>query len=360
MKGFVARIGVFGAALLLFLEILMRTAVPAADLPLGYQDRDYGIMRLDTSAVRDGRNSVGRLARPTFTWHVNDAGFNSAWEYLGPEERPGPCAVVLGNSYVQGLYSDVEDHLAGQLQRATGGTLACYNLGTSGMPLSQCTPVLQYARDRYRPDLVVILASSLARSLRDSGTVPYCRQFRLKDGVLESLPPTNFTVNRRNRLLRRSALVRYLYYNANLDLGGQGDVVESDPEAVAGDADEMAILRLVVDTVLDELSKLADGAPVIVVSDAQRNLMYAGRGRPERDFQSDLIEASCRERGVLYLDLTETFWQDYASHGQMLNFRENYHWNPYATGLATGAIVAVLQARGILDADGRWAGAGGS
>src|SRR5690606_11514722 len=119
---------VFGAALLLFLEVLMRTLVPAADLPLGYQDRDYGIMRLDTAGPREGRNSVGRLGRPTFAWRVNDAGFNSAWEYLGPDERPGPCAVVLGNSYVQGLYSDVEDHLAGQLQRATGGSLACYNL----------------------------------------------------------------------------------------------------------------------------------------------------------------------------------------------------------------------------------------
>lgn len=355
MRRFVIRLAAFGAFLLLSLEVLLRTAVPASEMPLGHQRQDFGIMVLDTTAARDGLHTMGRLGRPAFRWHVNNDGFNSAWDYHGPAGRDRPCAVVVGNSYVQGLYSDVEDHLAGRLQRALGGSMAVYNLGTSGMPLSQVPNVLAFARDAYAPDLVVVLATSLDRSVRDKRKVRYSRQYRQVDGGLEAVPPTRFHADRRTRLLRESALVRYLIYNANLNLGGGGDVVRAVPDG-PDDADQ-ALYARVLDRVLDEIVAAAGGAPVVMLYDANRRAMYAEDARPARFPSSLLAEAACRARGIPYLDLTDTFWNDYRVHHRRLNFAENYHWNPYAVGLAAGATVDALRTAGLVDAAGRWSGA---
>lgn len=352
MFSFLKRLALFGVFLLVGLEIVFRTLVPAAEMPAGYQDPQYMIMSLDRNHKLDGHNSMGRLGRPRFFWHVNNFGFNSAYDYKAPEQREKPCVVVVGNSYTQGLYSDADEHLAGQIQTAMAGGAEVYNLGTSGMPLSQCPRVVEYARDTFAPDLIIIQAGSgsVRRSLRGNGFIPFCQQYVWKENRLQALPPSRFSANKRNRLLRKSALIRYLFYNSNFNLGGQGNVqqaVQDQIPAKTALTDRDDKVGLAVDKVLSEIRELVPGTPILIVFDANRAAMYTTGEVPARLKNSPLLESACGRHGIYFLDLTTPFSREYLAHGRKLNFEDNYHWNPYGVGVVAKAVLAKLEAENL-------------
>lgn len=348
MRRFLVKLALFPLFLAVFMELLFRTVIPAAEMPAGYQEPTYQIMSLDIRTPRDGIHTLGRLGRPAFRWHINNFGFNSAYEFRPADEQQRPCVAVIGDSYTQGLYADVDDHLSARLQMAFNGSADVYNLATSGMPFSQCPPVVRYAQAQFRPDLIIIQAgsSSLVRSLRKTGLVRYCQQYESSGDSLTALPPSRFTINKRNRIIRKSALVRYLYHNANLGSKGAANIVKA-MEDDSGDADNLHGIPLaefdeVLDRIFGEIHAAAPGVPVLVVFDANRNAMYGSKTRPPRLSESPVVEAGCVRNGVHFLDLTEAFWAEYQDKGQPFNFPNNYHWNPYGVGVVSGAIWSEL------------------
>ena len=128
---FLKKLALFSLFLLVGLELVFRTVIPAAEIPAGFQDPVYQIMSLDQDVREDGHNSLGRLGRPRFAWHVNNFGFNSIYDYKIPADREAPCVAVIGNSFVEGLYGDADKHLAAQIQTAMGPAAEVYNLGTT-------------------------------------------------------------------------------------------------------------------------------------------------------------------------------------------------------------------------------------
>ncbi len=352
---FLKKMILFCGLLLLGLEIVFRFVFPAANMPYGQQIKDFGIMALERGGATSGHNTMGRFSRPAFRWQVNQAGFNSAIEYVAGADRALPCAVVVGNSYVQGLYGNVEDHLAGQLHQKMSGLMEVYNLGTSGMPFSQAPLVARFAADRYSPELIIIQtgSGSVTNSLRRNGKVPYCQQYSFQDGELVTHPPSKFVVNRKNRLARHSALVRYLYYNANYNLGGKGlvqDAVQQDRDAPAPTVSESlsAPLGLALRAAVSEIRAAAPEARVLVLCDADRKSMYTAGAKPARLVNSPLLENVCEESGFAFLDLTESFWTEYQRSGKKFNFEDNYHWNPYGISVVTEAIMTKLATMGIV------------
>jgi len=351
---FLKRLALFSAFLLVGLELVFRTVIPAAEMPAGFQDPEYRIMALDRGAKLDGHNSMGRLGRPRFAWHVNNFGFNSFYDYKIPEDRETPCIVMIGNSYTQGLYSDVDEHLAAQLQTAMGPATEVYNLGTSGMPLSQCPRVVEYAQDTFAPSLIVIQAGSgsVKRSLRENGRVPYCQQFNWVENRLSVLPPSGFTVNKRNRLLRNSALVRYLFYNSNFNLGGQGNVEQAlqDQDLVKPGTSTLEAnkkMEMAVNKVLTEIRELVPHTPILIVFDADRAALYSSGDTPDRLRHSPMLESACRNHGIHFLDMTTSFSNEYLVHGRKFNFDDNYHWNPYGVGIVANTIMTKLEAENL-------------
>ncbi len=338
MVRFVVRFGLFLVVLLVALEVLFRTLLPATVMPYGEQDVEAGIMKHETG-VRDGVHGIGRYSHPRFHWHINDDGWNSAWEYRGPDERDVPCVAVVGNSYVQGLYSDVEDHLAGRLQHRLDGRAEVYNLGTSGMPLSQSRRVVRHARDAYAPSAYVILAgfSSLKASIRDLGFVPLSEQLEVDGDGFREVGPSRQSVSPKRRLASKSAIVRYLYHNANLDLGGGGQVVKARNEGPAVDHSELYLRA--ARHVLGGLRADDPDADFVIVVDADRNAMYDTGEKPSRLPSSDILEQVCAEFGMAFVDMTDAFWTDYEAHGRLLNFPDNYHWNPYAVDLVARTVL---------------------
>ena len=350
---FLKRLALFSLFLLVGLEVVFRTMVPAAERPAGFQDPEYQIMSLDQDARKDGCNSMGRLGRPRFAWHVNNFGFNSFYDYKIPTDREVPCVAVIGNSYVEGLYGDVDKHLAAQIQAAMGPAAEVYNLGTSGMPLSQCPRVVEYARDTFAPSLIIIQAGagSVVRSLRENGWVAYCQQYAWEENSLIVLPPSRFSVNKRNRVLRKSALVRYLFYNSKFNLGGQGNAERSvqaeqdqdpiDPWTSTSESNEK--LETAINKVLSEFRELVPGTPILIVFDADRAGLYSSGETPDRLRDSPMLERICRDYGIYFLDMTATFSNEYMAEGRKFNFEDNYHWNTYAVGIVASTIMTKLK-----------------
>jgi hypothetical protein len=174
---------------------------------------------------------------------------------------------------------------------------------------------------------------------------------------LKTLPPSTFVVNQRNRKIRTSALVRYLYYNSNLNLGGQGNVQkavqDSEAEAAGAAQDENReyLSRAVTET-LGEIRALVPGTPVLFVFDADRNALYASGKKPLRLRNSPLLQNACPDFGYRFLDLTEALSGRYLKEGKPFNFPDNYHWNPYGVEVVAQAIMAELESLGWFQ-DGR-------
>ena len=356
MFSFLKRLALFSLFLLVGLELVFRTVIPAAEIPAGFQDPVYQIMSLDQDVRENGHNSLGRLGRPRFAWHVNNFGFDSIYDYKIPADREAPCIAVIGNSFVEGLYGDADKHLAAQIQTAMGPAAEVYNLGTSGMPLSQCPRVVEYARDTFAPSLIIIQAEagSVVRSLRENGWAAYCQQYAWEENNLIVLPPSKFTVNKRNRMLRKSALVRYLFYNTKFNLGGQGNVVQAeqdqdpiDPEISTSESNEK--LEMAINKVLSEIRELVPGTPILIIIDADRASLYSTGKTPDRLRDSPMLERICRDYGIHFLDMTTTFSDEYMAEGRKFDFEDNYHWNAYAVGIVAQAVMAKLESAGLFN-----------
>jgi len=342
MLKFLKRLTLFLLVVTVALEVLFRTLVPASQMPRGAQNQAYGIKHLEVSNPRSGLHTIGRLAQPRFRWQVNDAGFNSAWEYKSATERDKPCVAVVGHSYVEGFYSDVEEHMAGLLQSHLDNQVEVYNFATSGMPLSQGRRVIRYARDNFQPSTYVVFVgfSSLKASSRDLGFVPYAEQVVTEGSGFKEVGPSPMVVNRNRRYLAYSATIRYLFYNAKLTFGrGQKVAVARNVEGEIVDDSDRAYLTRVADHVLAGMRADAPEANIVLVCDADRAAMYSTHKPPTRLLTSLILEEVCPRHNVRLVDLSDPFWQEFSATGRLLNFKDNYHWDPATSDLVARVII---------------------
>jgi len=354
MRAFLGRLLGFSVLALFVLEVFFRWLLPAADMPRGYQDPEFGIMLHDTTSARSGLHTLGRFGRPAFTWHINNYGANAAEDFQPAETRQRRCIVAIGNSYLQGLYSDVDAHLSACLQRKLADDVAVYNLGTSGLTFSQCINVAAFARHHFSPDLILIQAghASLRNSIRDLRFVPYSAQYTLTDTGYVLREPSRFQVSRKNRLLRGSALVRYLFFNANINLGG-GIVQEAGRNAADAHepekrAREEAMMREVLELTLTRLLAENPGVPVLVLLDTDRSRMYETGGEVAPLADAPIYRDVCAETGVHFIDLSERFAREYRANGRRFEFADNYHWDSYGVEIVADEIAEYLASSGLL------------
>ncbi len=354
MRGFIVRVISFFVLALVVIEIIFRLPLPAADMPKGYQDPEFMIVLHDTTGTRSGLHTMGRFCRPAFRWNINNFGANSAENFRSAEAKQRPCIAAIGNSYLQGLYSDVDEHLSASLQTLLSNEVAVYNLGTSGISLSQAILVATFARHHFSPDMLIIQVnhSSLRNSVRDLGFLPYSAQFRSTDTGWVLGEPSPFRVSRKKRLLRRSALVRYLFYNANVNFGGgivqeagQNPAPAKDPDRLAHEeAMKREVLRLTLSTLQEE----NPGIPILVLLDTDRRQIYETGGQvcPLQD--SPIYSEICAVMGVHFIDLSERMAREYRSNGLRFEFDDNYHWNPYGVSIVADEIAGYMTSSGLL------------
>ena len=212
---FVIRIALSCIFFMAVLEVFFRFGLHAREYPRGIQDPMTNLSYFDNSWVSEGVGSFGPLCKPMGHWRINNAGWNSIFDYSEREGYSRPRVAILGNSYLEGWAADVEKHLDAELHEMFNGEVDIYAFGISGASFAQYLGTILYVESQFDPDVYLILLSSfgISRSL-DSSISPYRFYVEESDsGYVLVDPPEVYVQNRYGRILFRSAFARYLKLN---------------------------------------------------------------------------------------------------------------------------------------------------
>lgn len=349
---FLGRLAIFLAALAVCLELLFRFVVPATEYPVSRQDPRYLVMQYDTTGSRAGTYTTGRLARHRSHWRVNNMGWISAVDYTPGAQKMRPRIAIIGDSYIEAVYLDVDKHLARVVQDDLPVAADVYSLGAWGVDLGQMVMVARYAAHELDPDVMVLVVEygPLARTPRNLAWRPLNLQleFAPDGGVTEHLPQ-EFFPSPYGMHLKLSAAVRYLRMNAKVPLGGGAMVQEAGPAANLGQdvrpelsPEGLAWQRGVCRWLTETLAAEFPDTRFLFLLDGDRKAIARGE-RPEPLLSSGLLAEVCDGRQFRCLDLTEPLWAAHEADGVPLQWDYDYHWNEHAVRVIGRALAAALQ-----------------
>ena len=363
---FLVRAAVFLVVLACLGEVWFRVVMPASETPGYYQADPATVNRYDPFGLSAGHFTLGRLCRPGPAWHINAAGWNSAVEYRSDAERREPLVALFGDSYVEGFSTDPDQHLEWYLPQYLPGT-AAYAFGLSGWYLEQYVAVSRYARDQFRPAVLVVFVDDgdVRDSLRSNGLVSsYLWQVGGREGSFSELPPTAaYHATLKSRLARKSALLSYLRYNAKLDLpgmrgpGSQQAVVGARGLEAAGEAavasvgasGEWRTLVPAADFMIGRMCADHPGTPIVFVAYSDRYLPVDAVARTPLVPDGRAVEAACNGREQCsFLDLRYAFSRDWAAHHVRFEAADGAHWNAYANRLVARTLAAYITSKRML------------
>ncbi|MBN1165036.1 MAG: hypothetical protein JXB45_10695 [Candidatus Krumholzibacteriota bacterium] len=324
--------------LFLLLEIVFRHVLPASDPPQNYFDEKALIFNY-LPGQPDGRTSVGGLARLRARYHINNYGWNSPVDYH--EEKTVKRIAVIGDSYVDALQVDAEESYPSRLREFLGGRYEVYSFGMSGAPLSQYLHLSRYVDKLFAPDILIfnVVMNDFDESI--AGVRPFIHFLTLKiDGdTAREIPPridySHSYYNPRKRMLKKSAVVRYLFHNIKLKptLGrvfSRKNTVYADNTELSGVQRNRDKINLVADYVVSRVKAENPGKKILFVVDGARNSIYSDElDKYGLEFLHRTMRETCARHDISLLDLTDPMYRDYRTRGRMFNSKYDYHWNEY-------------------------------
>jgi hypothetical protein len=337
----------FSLGLFLVVELFFRFVLPAAEWPRGVI-LDSGIRRFDSESFSTGRYSYGRYCKGGYYYSINEQGWNSIFDYKETEERQQPMVAILGDSYLEGFYSDVSMHIDAYLTEMFDDSVSFYTFAMSGGILSQYIALMKYEIEQYNPDAYIIFinSSDILASIRELGSRhPYFFQYSLDSaGVYSELKPVAESRSHLKDILLRSAFVRYLRSNAGVSIFGGGltdenaNLEPTNPQS--GDADDYSELNASAAFLLSELNSF--GKPVLIVADCPKNWIYAGTEEEVFEDVLALRESIDEFPNVTMLELSEYYKAEYEMMHREFSVPDNPHWNAYANRIVARTIAPFL------------------
>lgn len=340
----VASIVVGLVAIALVLEIVLRF-LPVCDaqhrLPVNERDP---IFRFEPN--RAIRWSSGWNFSMTNTLRVNNDGFLSGIDYYADE--PGPLLAVVGDSYVEALMVPYEETGQGRMQKAVEGRGRVYSFALRGSPLSQYLAMAEYARDKYRPDamVIVVVGNDFDESLLAYKSEPGYHYFAERgDGALE-LQRIDYTPGRAKGLVRHSALARYLLINLELlllpsrlkdkfaDRGQRPTAYVGNTPSTVGE-ERVTRSKRGVDAFLAEFPARSglDESRILLVMDGIRPHLYEPAMLESVngsffDVMRRYFLERANETGYEVIDMQTVFMAHFARFGRRFEYTNDDHWNP--------------------------------
>ncbi|MEZ5775472.1 MAG: hypothetical protein R3D33_12435 [Hyphomicrobiaceae bacterium] len=354
--------GAIGATFM-FLELVVFGIILVPDDVLHNVTID-GVVRYqpDTRAVF--RHPDGRQTLVT----INHEGWNSTKADYALLPDPARLRVaVVGDSYVHGAFVNVDQGFPEVLERALGEAgrpAEVLRFGMDGAPLSQYLYMMRREVVRYHPDIVVVplIHNDFDESYRFLGTrynSSFMKIGEEADGSPVEILPQPFRPGWPD-VLRELRTFRYLYYETNFYLTAKsfvsryvwGEEEDWRPEFISSAVDirnisDEARIRKVTAYIMGEMKKLAEeqGFLLVFAMDGVREAVY--QGRSAEDFAVGRLNRIAAEEsarlGLPFLDLQQTFADDFAVHRQRFEFAYDWHWNERANDLVGHALARYLE-----------------
>lgn len=348
LGGFAVRVAVFLGVFLLVAEVFFRTVLPASEMPVSRYDAAHGILRYDPSIQQQGRYSSGRYAQALGSWHINASGWNSHREYLPAAERRKPAVAYFGSSFVEGFYNLLDENIAFVMEKLGGGRYDVYNFGMSDSVPSEHLEVAAYARDAFGPEVMVFFCSPwhVAATLIPA---PGRQRWQLTDGVVSKRPLVPRNTSRLRALGRRSALLRYLIFNAEFRPEFAPGSAAAKPfggnAAQGGSATELppADLKALAETMVQRAVREHPKAKVVFVTGGP----HMSDAPPVMDPASRAVAQACAAHGADHIDLSTVFHAHWLAHHERFDFAHNFHWNALAFRIIAERLDAYVRGVGI-------------
>ena len=249
---------------------------------------------------------------------INNFGFVSDFDY--DPEAEGPLLAVIGDSYVEAFMVPFRETCHGRLATRLGGTVRVYSFGASGAPLSQYLGYAEYARDTFRPKglAIVVVGNDYDESLRKYEPKGGMYQFvERPDGQL-LLERSDVEIGLRYRLVRTSALARYVMVNLGITRGRVQRLLAGENGRERARQEELERTRVAdseraVDAFLDLLPGAAGLEPggILFIVDGIRPRLYGDDGLEWAklgyvDRMRRYFMANARRMGYEIIDLEPT------------------------------------------------------
>lgn len=340
--------------------MVFRTIIPAADSPYGMYDQRYNVMKYHHGLQPKGYYTIGDLGQERFKWKINTDGWNSPIEYDSIKQPGKQRIVVFGDSYIESLMVDNDEHFPYLLGQKLGPSAEVYSMGMSGASLAQYLQMSRYANQRFDPDVLIVTCvyNDFIQSIDKyaSGRYFFLR-LNIDDTTnIKEIPPIP-RIERKFRWLKSSGTVRYFVNNKKMfrsllkrkkpssenQTARQDEVqqVQLMDEMVIGPKDSAALAptwgpaKVATDYIIGKFMEENCGKRrVIFMMDAPRLNIYQRNKEQNLLLRLEtILEESCRKHGAEFLSLSPYFESEYAQHKQRFDNDRDMHWNPYAHSL---------------------------
>ncbi|MBK6264532.1 hypothetical protein JKA74_05735 [Marivirga sp. S37H4] len=311
---------VAGLFILLFLvlECFFRWIVPAPEFPERALDTTYDVYKFEPN--QEGLYTRGRLIEAKAEWIINNEGWNSEKEYV----KGAHIIPIIGDSYVQTLFFNPENHLYNLFQEADP-VHDYYAFGIQGASLSQYLNILKYTVTQFDVDsaIIVIDEKDIIESITNLSSMPRNMQLKIKGDEIQEVPPTYFEHPLR-QFIKNFATFRYFYMNFEFQLDvGNAKVHKSKKVIKKADGKK----QQAVNYIIDEMLKIKPDLVLCFILDADRKAIYKGEEKENSDYYPYFKNYHDNERVVL-LDLQDTLQNHYQKYQQKFELSESdHHWN---------------------------------
>jgi len=329
---------------LLFELIIFRFIIRATETPIVVYDEQYGILRYDKNQMETGVYTMGQWAQIKARWRVNNYGWNSSIDYAESKSKGKTRICIIGDSYVEALQVDVEKNFVSLLREMMGDDYEVYSFGISGSPLSQYLHISRYVKKIFQPDILVFL---LVHNDFDESVA----QFKNTPDFLQLVPENDSFTERQptrpvlRQYLKISATIRYLYSNIRIgSLIGKLSEKKYDANIDVARVNELEKdIRAATDYIIGKISAENSDRKVIFIMDAPRWDIYSNNLVHSNVYwMNNMVKEICSRYGMYFLDLTESFSNDYSTHRHKFNFDIDGHWNEYGHSIAAMALFKYL------------------
>ncbi|TAN42052.1 MAG: SGNH/GDSL hydrolase family protein [Nitrospirae bacterium] len=312
---------------IIFLELVFRFVIPANQSPYYIFDTKDNLMKMSTEPFSDGVSTLGPLAQVRARWHINNEGWNSNFDYK--ENHDKPVIALFGASLIEATIVDVNQSVSAKLHEMLHGEYYSYSFGIAGATLSNMLHTSRYAVKKFSPDVLVFNVTPgliLPSSCADNGFPGFMCLEPRGDEFSETVKP--YIPKSAYRLIRKSAVVRYLYHNIGVQKLVLRFLYAEKKETPRNVIDnDSARIRIKKERILDYILKSIknENKDKVVV-------MYSNSGEGVEgysDDEFDMVKESCHKYGIHFVNLGKELSDIEKKYGKKVDFGFDAHWNAF-------------------------------
>ncbi|MBD80608.1 MAG: hypothetical protein CL840_16960 [Crocinitomicaceae bacterium] len=332
---------------LILLELVFRFVIPAATYPTSFYDSETQILKYDTS-LSSGLITLGTNASIRTQWNINAQGWNNSYDYIRSDK---PLVAVIGDSYVEGFQVDVNQRFSELLQQSLSGRFDVFSFGRSGSPLSQYLHMARHVQQDYQPKVMVftIISNDFLESVSaHNNRQPYYLRFNVEGENVTDDNIQPYTISGTNSIWKKSALVRYVFYNLKL-----GRIIRSykhenrKPKTITGIEDFEKVkpeIQLAIEYFLERVTTEFKNTRILFLLDGPRDCMYSNNldNCTERKL-FNLFKTTCKAYNVEIIDLEPPMRSGFGTDGTKYEFKIDHHWNVEGHKLAAKELEKLLK-----------------